>query len=153
MSVIDKALASFLEEGIAIQLGTRDDNLRPNGVRVAAVKVADDGTHIVAYVPTVAVRQVLPDLESNGQAALVFARPPDERACQVKGVFAGTHAASGDEERLVTDQWDRWLARLESIGYPRAAFAQWPTLPCTGIRLRVTALFNQTPGPKAGTVL
>lgn len=151
--MIDKALASFLEEGIAIQLGTRNERLEPNGVQVLAVKVGNDGTRLVAWVPDIAMRQVLPDLESNGQAALVFARPPDERACQVKGVFEGTTVPSGNDRRFVLDQWDRWLERLASIGYPRVAFEHWPTWPCTGVHVLVTALFNQTPGPNAGGAL
>ena len=41
--MIDKELAAFLQEGIAIQLGTRNARLEPNGARVVAVKVEDDG--------------------------------------------------------------------------------------------------------------
>jgi hypothetical protein len=151
--VIDREFAAFLEEGIAIQLGTRNERLEPNGTGVIAVKVDEDGTHLTAYVTKIAVRQVLPDLESNGQAALVFARPPDERACQVKGVFAGARPAAAADKRFVLDQADRWLARLESIGYPRVAWENWETWPCVAIRVRVTALFNQTPGPNAGAAL
>src|SRR5688572_19160835 len=125
--MIDKNLAAFLEEGIAIQLGTRNANLEPNGVRAQAVRIEDEGTHLVVYVPEIAMPQVRADLESNGHAAIVFARPPDERACQVKGTFAGFQTPSESDRQLVLDQWDRWLARLESIGYPRIAFAHWPT--------------------------
>jgi hypothetical protein len=151
--MIDRELASFLEEGIAIQLGTRSDRLEPNGVRVVAVSVDGDGTHVVAYVPEVSGPQVLPDLEANGQAALVFARPPDERACQVKGKFAGARTATADERAMVQAQWDRWLDRLTTIGVPRPTFDQWVTWPCIAIRVRVNAIFNQTPGPGAGAPL
>ena len=151
--MIDREFAAFLEEGIAIQLGTRNERLEPNGVRVIAVKVDDDGVHLTAYVTKAAAPRVLPDLKSNGQAALVFARPPDERACQLKGIFAGVRAATAADKRFVLDQADRWLARLESIGYPRAAWENWGVWPCVAIRVRVTALFNQTPGPNAGAAL
>jgi hypothetical protein len=151
--VIDREFAAFLEEGIAIQLGTRNERLEPNGVRVVAVAVDEDGTHLTAYVTEPSAARVLPDLETNGQAALVFARPPDERACQVKGVFAGARPATAAEKRAVLDQADRWLARLESIGFPRAAWEHWDSWPCVAIRVRVTALFNQTPGPNAGAAL
>jgi len=104
-------------------------------------------------VPTAGARHVLPDLEANGQAALVFARPPDERACQVKGVFTGVRAADAAERPFVLDQWDRWLGRLETIGYPRATWENWAAWPCVAIRVRATALFNQTPGPGAGAAL
>ena len=148
--MIDVELAAFLQEGIAIQLGTRNERLEPNGVRVVSVAVDPDGRHIVAYVPDAAVAQVLPDLQSNGQAALVFARPPDERACQLKGTFTNAQPATAAERAGVEAQWDRWLDRLASIGVARATLEPWVTWPCTAIRLRVTAIFNQTPGPNAG---
>lgn len=151
--MIDKELGSFLQQGIAIQLGTRNQRLEPNGVRVVAVKVDDDGEHVVAYVPEIAARHVLPDLEANGQAALVFARPPDERACQLKGRFAGARQATDAERAGVLAQWDLWLDRLTTIGYPRATFEHWTTWPCVAIRVRVNAIFNQTPGPGAGAPL
>ncbi|MGH9253049.1 MAG: pyridoxamine 5'-phosphate oxidase family protein [Vicinamibacterales bacterium] len=151
--MIDKELAAFLQEGIAIQLGTRNANLEPNGTRAVAVKVEDDGRHVVAYVPKRAAAQVVPDLEANGQAALVFARPPDERACQVKGVFVEARAARASERSFVAAQWDRWVQRLGTIGFPPAAVENWQTWPCVAVRVRVTALFNQTPGPGAGAAL
>lgn len=148
--MIGADLAAFLQEGIAIQLGTRNAQLEPNGARVAAVAVEDDGEHLVAYVPSMAAGHVLPDLESNGHATLVFVRPPEERACQVKGRFEGARPARDDERGLVQGQWDRWLDRLATMGYPRATFAHWTTWPAVAIRVRVNAIFNQTPGPGAG---
>lgn len=151
--MIDRELAAFLEEGIGIQIGTRSASLAPNGARVVAVRVEDEGTHVTAFVPARAAPQVLPDLEANGQAAIVFARPPDERSCQVKGVFAGMGATGAAEERFVRDQWQRWLERLTMIGLPLTTLEGWDAWPCVAIRLRVTALFNQTPGPNAGAKL
>jgi hypothetical protein len=151
--MIDKELAAFLEEGIGIQIGTRNASLMPNGARVVAARVEDDGTHLTAFIPARAAPQVVPDLEANGQAAIVFARPPDERSCQVKGVFAGMGATGAAEERFVREQWQRWLERLTTIGLPLSTLEGWDAWPCVAIRLRVTALFNQTPGPNAGSVL
>ena len=151
--MIDKELAAFLEEGISIQLGTRNAALEPNGVRVSAVTVESDGSHVIAYVPKVSAAQVLPDLEANGQAALVFARPIDDRACQVKGVFAGSRAATRAERALVARQWEQFLAYLDAIGLRRVAVDGWISWPCVAIRVRVAALFNQTPGPGAGAAI
>ncbi len=153
ISMIDKQLAEFLEEGIAIHLGTRNERLEPNGARVTAVTVEDDGTHLMAYVPTVSAGRVLPDLETNGQAALVFGRPTDDRACQVKGVFAGSRAATLDERDIVMAQWDRCEQIFEVVGIPRTATMTWVMWPCVAVRLRATALFSQTPGPGAGAPL
>jgi hypothetical protein len=151
--MIDQELAAFLQEGIAIQLGTRNERLEPNGVRVVAVTVEGDGRHDVAYVPQAAAGQVLPDLESNGQAALVFARPPDERACQVKGTFTGARDATDADRPVVLGQWERWRDRLGSIGHPRATSENWIVWPCVAVRIRVQTIFDQTPGPNAGAAL
>jgi hypothetical protein len=50
-------------------------------------------------------------------------------------------------------QWEGFLRGVEAIGIPRAAFERWVTWPAVAIRLRVTSLFDQTPGPQAGAPL
>lgn len=151
--MIDKELAAFLQEGIGIEIGSRNERLEPSGARVVAVRVEDDGEHLVAFVPAEAASHVMRDLQTNGQAAIVFVRPPDERACQVKGIFSGVRDARDDEREEVLAQWDRWLDRLASIGLARGAFDHWPAWPCVAIRVRANAIFNQTPGPGAGAPL
>lgn len=151
--MIDEQLAAFLQEGIAIQLATRNERLEPDGTRVVAAAVEPTGTHVVAYVPEHAVRHLATSLRASGEVAIVFSRPPDERACQVKGAFEGVRAATPEEREPVLAQWNRWLDRLESIGFARATWEHWPAWPCAAIRVRVHAIFNQTPGPGAGAPL
>ena len=71
----------------------------------------------------------------------------------VKGVLEGISEAGGADERFVRDQWARWLQRLTTIGLPLSTLEGWDVWPCVAIRIRVTALFNQTPGPNAGVAL
>jgi hypothetical protein len=71
----------------------------------------------------------------------------------VKGVFAGARVLTADERPAVQAQWDRWLDRLTTIGFERRTFEHWTTWPCVAIRVRVNAIFNQTPGPGAGAPL
>ena len=151
--MIDPQLAAFLEEGVAIHLGTRDAALEPKGARAAAVQVGPDGAHLIVYIATVAAERLLPDLEANGQAAVVFGRPTDDRACQVKGVFVDARPATNEERSLVDAQWEGFIEKCERIGIPRASSAGWLTWPATAISLRATAVFNQTPGPGAGAQL
>ncbi|HET7698258.1 MAG TPA: hypothetical protein VFK57_21260 [Vicinamibacterales bacterium] len=151
--MIDGALAAFLQEGVGIHIATRNEALQPNGARAVAVRVEPDGEHLIVYVARVAAARILPDLESNGQAAVGFGRPVDDRACQVKGVFVGAREATEEERPQVLAQWDGFLASLEKIGIPRAATRTWVTWPAVAIRLRANALFDQTPGPGAGAPL
>jgi hypothetical protein len=147
--MIDAELRTFLEDAVGIHLGTRNHELEPNGVRAVAA-VVDGGERLVVYLARVAAQRVLPDLEANGQVAVSFGRPVDERACQVKGVFEDARDAREDEKARVMAQWESFLDNLEQIGVARLTYGAWVTWPCVAIRLKVIALFNQTPGPGTG---
>jgi hypothetical protein len=151
--MIAPELAGFLEQGLGIHLGTRDARLQPSGCRALAARVEQDGRRLVVYVPLSAATRVLRDLEDNGQVAVSFGRPEDDRACQVKGSFLESWEATAEEQPFVSAQREGYLRQLERIGIPRAVVAGWEPWPAVAIRLRVTALFEQTPGPQAGTPL
>jgi hypothetical protein len=153
ISMLDKELSAFLEQGLASQMATRNESLRPNGARVSALRVEDGGKAVVAYVPTVAAGPLLDDLQSNGQAAIVCVWPPDDRGCQVKGLFVDWREASADEQAFVAAQWERFRDSLEMVGLPRIASESWIIWPSVAIRVRVTQVFDQTPGPGAGAAL
>jgi hypothetical protein len=148
--MISGPLAEFVQGGVGIHLGTRNARFEPNGARALAVRVNDQGTHLTVFLSTAAVERLLPDLEANGQAAVSFGRPVDERACQIKGVFVGVRDASDDERELVLGQWGGYLDQLSQIGIPREPLSRWTTWPASAVTLKATALFEQTPGAGAG---
>jgi len=151
--MIDEALAAFIHEGLAVHLGTRDADLHPNGVRLTAVRVEPGGTHVVAFVPEAGAAAALADLQSNGQAAIAIARPIDDRSCQIKGEFVSSAPAPEADRAFILGQWAGFLNQLEMVGLPSRAATNWSSWPCVAVRIRVTALFDQTPGPKAGSAL
>jgi hypothetical protein len=151
--MLDPALAAFLQEGLGIHIGTRNERLEPNGARALAVTVEDDGAHLVVYVAEVAAARLLPDLAANGRAAVSFGRPVDDRACQVKGDVVSVRPAEASEREMIRAQFDGFLSNLELIGIPRAGAANWAVWPAVAIRVKATAVFEQTPGPAAGTPL
>jgi hypothetical protein len=112
-----------------------------------------DGQHIVVYLPTRSADAVLADLHANGQGAVLFCRPVDDRSCQVKGTFVAVRPGRDDERPLVEAQWAGFVDNLSQIGIPQAIFAGWTTWPVVAVRLKATALFEQTPGPSAGQPL
>jgi hypothetical protein len=151
--MLDKSLTEFLEQGLAIHMGTRDQRLRPNGCVVTAVRVEDEGRQLVAFIPKAVTPAVFDDLRSNGQAALSFTRPSDDKAVQVKGEFVSQADVSEADEAFAKQQWSGFLNQLDLIGLPAKATSTWTLWPCVAIRIRVTAIFSQTPGPEAGAVL
>ena len=149
-----KSHTEVLEQGLAIHIGTRNASLQPNGCRVTAVRVEEQGRHLVAYLPKSGSSQVLDDLRSNGQAALSFARPVDDRAVQVKGVFVSERDMDPSEQTFVMTQWGALFAQLDAIGLSGLAnMSTWSMWPCVAVTIRVNAIFSQTPGPEAGSVL
>jgi hypothetical protein len=150
---LDEEMTGFLQQGLAIHIGTRNDQLEPNGARVVALRVDDDRQHIVAFIPAIAAPRVLRDLEANGQGAIAVARPVDDRAAQVKGVFVESWTATDADRETVETQWRACSAQLEMVGIPPAATANWAGWPCVAVRLRINAVFDQTPGPKAGAAV
>ena len=148
--MIDRDLARFLEEGLSLHAGARNARLEPSGIRACAVKIDADGQHLELYVPEPAAARFLPDVESNGQVAISFGRPQDDRACQVKGTVLGVRPARDDERAIVEAQWDGFMRQLEIIGIPRAMAGGWASWPAVALRVKVTAVFEQTPGPQAG---
>ena len=152
-ALIDDALASFLQQGVAINLGTRNARLEANAAYAGAAIVAADRRHLTVFVPVIAATAVLDDLRANGQAAVVFARPEDDRACQVKGTFVSARAALAEEEATVREQFDGFRRQLQIIGMPGESTRPWIVWPAMAVRLQVTAIFEQTPGPQAGAQL
>ena len=152
--MLDKSLTEFLEQGLAVHIGTRNARMEPNGCRITAVRVENQGRHLVAFVPTAAVGAILPDLRDNGQAAVSFARPADDRAVQVKGEFVDVQDVPNSDETFVMSQWAGFLQQLDMVGIPgTASTSAWTMWPCVAVTIRVTSVFSQTPGPEAGAKL
>lgn len=152
-ATISAELAAYLESGLSITVGTRDGELNPDGARAWAVRIDPDGAGLTVFVHAQAAASLLRNLESHPEIALAFDRPVDNRACQVKGIFQSSRRARAGERREIERQADGFLAQLETIGIPRALTAGWQVWPAVAIQLRVTELFEQTPGPGAGEPL
>ena len=151
--MIEPDLRAFLEEGLGIHIGSRNSRLEPNGARGLAVTVEDDRLHLIVYLAETAARRVVADLRATGAIAVGFARPVDDRACQIKGIFVDARPAREDERAIVERQFDGFRSSLERIGIPRLGTSRWITWPAVAIRFRATAIFEQTPGPDAGALL
>lgn len=148
--MLERALAAFLQEGLGIHIGTCNDRLEPNGARALAVTVDEDGAHLEVFLAEVAAARLMPDLSISRKAAVSFGRPIDDRACQVKGEIVSVRPAEAHEREPIQLQFEAFLSNLERIGIPRAGATNWPRWPAVAIRLKATAVFEQTPGPSAG---
>lgn len=150
MDPLSAEFVGFLESGLSIHVATRDAGLAPHGATAWAVEVDPTGTQLVVYVHEFESASVMADLRANGEIAVGFGRPTDDRACQLKGTFEGADPAPDSARDLVARQAEGFRRELEQVGIPRALTAGWETWPCVAIRMRVRDVFVQTPGPGAG---
>jgi hypothetical protein len=71
----------------------------------------------------------------------------------VKGVYLSSRRARVAERPEIDRQLEAFITDLEAIGIPRTMMTGWKTWPCTALEVRVTELFEQTPGPGTGEPL
>jgi hypothetical protein len=151
--LIPNELVAFIESGLSIVAATRDGDLEPDGAAGLAVQVHEDRAGLTAFFYHEAAAQLLRNLKSHPQIALDLDLPTTHRACQVKGHYVSSRPALESERPEIERQVHAFVADLRAIGVPPAMMAGWKGWPCTAIEVRVTELFEQTPGPGAGEPL
>lgn len=148
--LISDAFKEYLESGLSITLGTRDDEMNPDGARGYAVRVEEDRRRLTVFVYAKAAPAILANLEAHPEIALALDRPTDNRACQLKGIFRASRRGRAAERAEVERQVDGFLRDLEQIGIPRTMTDGWLHWPCVALTVDITEIYEQTPGPGAG---
>jgi hypothetical protein len=151
--LISPDLAAFLESGLPITVATRNSRLEPDGAWAWGARVHEDRRHLTVYLRPESAAALLENLTDHPEIALVFDRPIDHRACQVKGRFLSFREACADERAVLDRQVDGVRRHLADIGIPEEMTAAWCWWPCVSFEIEVTHLFEQTPGPGAGEPL
>ncbi|HET6373662.1 MAG TPA: hypothetical protein VFG76_10165 [Candidatus Polarisedimenticolia bacterium] len=139
-----------------IQIGSRDEALRPAHTMAVGAVVHDDRQTVTVFVPTARSGRVLRDLTGNGRIAVSLALASHE-SYQLKGTYISSRPTD-DTDRA--RQEARRAALLESAleaGYPetiaRPLALGLAITPGVAITFRAEQVFLQTPGPGAGTLL
>ncbi len=151
--LISDELATFIESGLSINVGTCDRDLEPDGAIAWAARVHDDRAQITIYLHKDAAAAMVRNLRVHPGIAVLFERPTSHRGCQVKGRFVSTRPAKATERAEIEKQLEGFLTDLEGIGIPRDLTSGSEIWPCVAIQMRATELFEQTPGPGAGEPL
>ena len=149
-SPINEELARFLESGLAITVATRDGDLQPDGAWAWAVRVEGGGSHLTVFLHEDGAAAMVRNLEDHPEIAVVLDRPTSHRACQVKGVYVASRPAHPEEREEIARQVEAFRDDLGSIGLPAGLTAGWVLWPATALQIRVTDVFEQTPGPGTG---
>jgi pyridoxamine 5'-phosphate oxidase-like protein len=155
--LIDDELKGFIESGVSVVVGTRDETLVPEIVRAWGPRVGEDRRSISLCVPEATSVRTLTNLAENGRIAVALSLPSNYQTVQLKGRHAGTTKPSADD-LLIVDRHREAFARVnEVIGIPRSRVEAFWNRELVGSPLLVTIhfvvqqIFNQPPGPAAGS--
>jgi hypothetical protein len=151
--VTEDRIHACLGPGTSIFIGTIDAAGRPLCIRAIALQSDDDLATATVYVPIATSRDTLANVATTRRMAVVVTRPVEHMSIQLKGTGSTARLARDDEKAFVSSYLEGLADVLDRIGVPRRvtrSFAYWPAF---AIEMRVDQIFEQTPGPRAGTRL
>ncbi len=146
-------LASLIESGIAIVVATRDADMRPQTTRAWGARIIDDGAALTLTVVAAEGSRTLDNLRANGAIAVTFCSPTTYRTVQAKGV--ATDLRQPDERDLARrdEHIEDFLDQGEQVGIERELARRLTRGEVVAVTVAVRELYQQTPGPGAGTPL
>ena len=156
---ISDKIKALLESGISVVVGTRDMGMVQESVRAGGPVVSEDRRSISLCIALTAGVKTLDNLESNGRITASFTLPTNLQSVQLKGAWIETSEPNAFDLLAGEQHREAFASLNEKIGIPRRAVDMlWrrelevsPTL----VKLRFSAeqVFDQTPGPDAGSRL
>ncbi len=152
-AVIEADLAALLESGCATFIGTVSADGKPAAAHAIGARVLAGGTQL-RIVLNAEETEVLDNLRDTAVVAIGATEVPTLRSLQVKGRAVRVEPAS-TEDRI---RADRYLAAYfnaihDTDGTPVELLRRLVPRDFVALVMSVEELYDQTPGPQAGTNL
>lgn len=150
--------ARFMQSGLSIILASADAQGQPSVGRALACRVSADGDTVELFLIAAKLVPLLDDLRAGRPIAVTFTRPTTHRTLQLKAPQATLHPALHADRALIAQSLRDFTADVDTLmGRSEAALlrAALGTPEAVNVRavLQPTALYEQTPGPRAGQQL
>lgn len=146
--------AAFIQDGrISITAASRDARRLPSVVRAAGCRLDTDRRRLTLLLPTRQAAQVLADIDATGAIAVVFSEPSTHRTLQFKGSDARRGELQADDAARVAAHQAAFVDEIVPLGYTRELARTIHDVPAdelSAVTFSVDAVFEQTPGPRAG---
>ncbi len=148
------AMVQFLESPVALQVATAGADLRPSSTRGFGCWVEADRRTLRVCVLEAQAQRFLADLQVGCRVAVNATDVLDLRSIQAKGALRERRAATALEQEACRAYTAQLVEVFVRIGVPRGGCGGlWHSGPIAVVRVAVDALFDQTPGPGAGSKL
>jgi hypothetical protein len=142
-----------LENNVSVVVGSVNGQGEPSTCRALALASEDGLSTVTVYVPVSTSRDTIANIATTRYLTVVATHPLDNHSVQLKGRAATARLAREDESGLIRRGFDGFAELLNGIGIPPRvtnAVTRWPAF---AIEMQVEEIYDQTPGPKAGTRL
>jgi hypothetical protein len=159
MTLLIEQLRHVIESGVTVLVATRDADLVPEMVRGWGLRVLPDPQQLEVCIAECTGRQTLDNLADNGQVAITVTIPSTYRSIQFKGRAVEMSAPLPEDYEHLDRDRESFIAAVGQVGLlrPLAArvfAAEMEISPAmVKIRLGIREIFEQTPGPRAGSRL
>lgn len=154
--LLDAAQVAFLAGPVAIGMASHDADRMPSLSRAFGCRVSPDRREVRVFLSRIHSAPLLRDLEAGAPVAAVFSRPLTHETLQLKGEGVSLVDLEPGDRAIMLAAGEAFAAELVALGYPEA-FCRALMAPsgdeAVAAVFTPTALFEQTPGPKAGTRL
>ena len=150
---MSERLLKCVESGVSVIVGSVDAEGNPACCRAVGLRSEDDLATVTVFVPVATSVETIANVASTKRLAIVTTHPISHCATQLKGVVERTRPAREDEEPFVVEHFSGFGGVLNTIGYPLRTTRSITHWPAFAIEMRVDEIYEQSPGPKAGTRL
>ena len=156
---IPDKIKAFIESGTSVVVGTRDMGLAPEIVRVWGPRVSEDRLSVSVCVALATSGKTRDNLEINGRISVSFTLPTNLQSVQLKGTWIETTEPNAADLMAVEQHREAFSSLNERIGIPRRATdTLWrreleTSSVLVKLRFVTEQVFDQTPGPNAGSRL
>ena len=149
-------LVAMMARGVSVIVGSRDSKLRPSIMRAVGSQVDANGQDITVYLSRGSSRQLIRDIASTGQLAVVFSEPSTHRTVQLKASSAEIRSAVDADAPVLAAYLKSMEHEIQQVGFAppltRAMLAHQID-DVVAVRFTPEQAFDQTPGPRAGAAL
>ncbi len=151
--VIDDRVRRSIEPGTTVLVATTDAHGAPWCARAVALTSSDEFATITVYLPIATSQQVIQHAAVSHRLAVAATHPLEHLSIQLKGRVLQTRVARDDEAPFVRARLVAMADALELFGLPSRMVRSMSHWPAFAVEIRVEAIFDSTPGPKAGSQL
>lgn len=151
--LLDADQAAFLAGPVAVGMASHDARGVPSLARAFGCKVSPDRRRVTVFLSRRRSGPLLRDLEAGEPVAAVFSRPLTHETLQLKAPCARLGELEPGDREIMLAAGAAFAAELVSLGYPER-FCRDLMAPSADEAVAAvftpSALYEQTPGPKAG---